>query len=275
MHRFLVFVIITLAGIPSVAQNPYQVDWKKDGFIMGGTGVMAGITLIINNHLSPLTLGEIEGLDEHDINWFDRSATKHFSSAANRRSDFGQNVPIAIGAVSPFILPVLSGKIEGYGKEMFILLLLWSETNLMISTSTHLLKSWTKRARPFVYNSDVGLDRKQSINARKSFISGHTSASAANMFFLAKVFSDYFPESKLKPYVWGVAVAIPAWTGFERYFAGKHFPTDIVTGFAFGALCGYLIPHMHKTKLSYKENNLVLYPYSRFNQYGVQMVLKF
>ena len=275
MHRFLTFLIITLAGLPSVAQIPYQVDWKKDGLLMGSTGVMAGITLIINNQLSPLTIGEIEGLNEHDINWFDRNATLHFSSTANRRSDYGEMVPIAIGAVSPFILPVISGKIEGYGKEMFILLLLWSETNLMSATGTHLLKNWTKRARPFVYNSEVGLEIKQSISARKSFISGHTTASAANMFFLAKVFSDYFPQSKLKPYVWGVAVVIPAWTGFERYLAGKHFPTDIVSGFAFGALCGYLIPHMHKVKSSNKESNLVLYPYTRLNQYGLQMVLNF
>ncbi len=275
MHRFLAFVIIAVTGLPSVAQIPYQVDWKKDGLLMASTTVMAGVNLIINNQLSPLSIEEIEGLNVHDVNWFDRNATLHFSSAANRRSDYGELVPIAIGAVSPFILPVLSRRIEGYGKEMFILLLIWSETNLMSTTGAHLLKSWTKRARPFVYNSEVGLEMKQSISARKSFISGHTTASAANMFFLAKVFSDYFPQSKLKPYVWGVAVAIPAWTGFERYLAGKHFPTDIVSGFAFGALCGYLIPHMHKEKSSNKESNLVFYPYSRFNHYGLQMVLKF
>lgn len=275
MYRFLAFVSITLLGIPSFAQIPYQVDWQKDGLLVGSTGLMAGITLIINNQLSPLTTEEIEGLSDQDINWFDRNATLHLSSAANRRSDYGEMVPFAIGAVTPFILPVLSGKIEGYGKEMIILLLLWGETNLVSTTGTHLLKNWTKRARPFVYNSEVGLEMKQSISARKSFISGHTSASAANMFFLAKVFSDYFPQSKLKPYIWGVAVAIPAWTGLERYLAGKHFPTDIVSGFAFGALCGYLIPHMHKEKSSNKESNLALYPYSKLNQYGLQMVLRF
>ena len=262
-------------GILVFAQSPYELCWKREGLLVGCASIMAGATLALNAHLPPLTIEEVEGLNAQNINWFDRSATRHYSSKANRRSDFGEIVPIALGAVSPFVLPAISNNNASYWEEMGTLLVMWGETNLVSATGTHLLKSWTKRTRPFVYNSEVGIEMKLSVNARKSFISGHTTASAANMFFLATLFSDYFPESRLKPYVWVLAATIPAWTGFERYLAGKHFPTDIISGYVFGAICGYFVPQMHKTKASNKAINLTFYPYASMNQNGLQMVLKF
>jgi len=275
MKRLILFVLIVLIADLVPGQSPYHLNWKTDGLLMGSSFVMAGITLALNSQLVPLTLQEIEELDPQDINRFDRGATKHLSSEASRRSDYGERIPFVIGAISPFIIPVISDNSESYGNEMLTLLLIWSETNLVASTGTQMVKSWTKRTRPYAYNPDASVEEKGTIIARKSFISGHTSTSAANTFFLAKVFSDYFPDSKYKPLVWGVAAAIPAWTGIERYLAGKHFPTDIITGYAFGALCGYFIPHMHKTRKANNELSLAIYPYSSFNQNGLQAVLHF
>jgi len=39
---------------------------------------------------------------------------------------------------------------------------------------------------------------------------------------------------------------MPAVTGYLRYEAGRHFPTDILGGYALGALTGVLIPIMHR-----------------------------
>jgi len=275
MKRLLLFVLIVMISDFVPGQSPYQLNWKTDGILMGSSVAMAGITLAINSQLNPLTLQEIEELNPQNINRFDRGATKHLSSEAGRRSDYGERIPLAIGAISPFILPVISENNESYGNEMLTLLLIWSETNLLAATGTQMVKSWTKRTRPYAYNPNVSTEAKRSTNARKSFMSGHTSTSAANTFFLAKVFTDYFPESKYKPLVWGVAAAIPAWTGIERYLAGKHFPTDIIAGYAFGAMCGYFIPHMHKTGKANSEVDLAIYPYSSFNQNGLQVLLKF
>lgn len=275
MKRKLSTLGMLLMGILAFTQSPYELCWKTEGLLVGSASLMAGVSLVLNTHLIPLTIEEVEGLNAQDINWFDRSATRQFSSKANRRSDFGEIVPIALGAVSSFVLPAISSNSASYWQEMGTLLVMWGEVNLVSATGTHLLKSGTKRTRPFVYNPKAGLEAKLSVSARKSFISGHTTASAANMFFLATLFSDYFPESKLKPYVWGLAAAIPAWTGFERYLAGKHFPTDIISGYVFGAICGYFIPQMHKPKMSKKGMNLAFYPYANFNQNGLEMVLKF
>ena len=80
------------------------------------------------------------------------------------------------------------------------------------------------------------------------FFSGHTSSSAYFSFFTAKVFADTHPNSKWKPVVWGSAIALPAMTGYLRYKAGKHFPTDVIVGYGVGAAFGILIPELYKNK---------------------------
>ena len=39
---------------------------------------------------------------------------------------------------------------------------------------------------------------------------------------------------------------LPAVTGYLRFKAGKHFPTDIIVGYGVGATIGYLVPELHK-----------------------------
>jgi len=126
---------------------------------------------------------------------------------------------------------------------------LYGETAFITTGITLLIKATVKRNRPFVYNSDAPLAKKTTRNARTAFLSGHTSISAANSFFAAKVFSDYYPDSKWKPAVWTTAAVIPAITGYLRVRAGKHFPTDTIAGYALGAAAGILIPHLHKKKI--------------------------
>ena len=91
-----------------------------------------------------------------------------------------------------------------------------------------------------------------SKSARFAFFSGHTSVTASNFFFTAKVFSDYFPDSKLKPYIWSVAAIAPAITAYLIVKAGRHYKTDVITGYAVGAAIGFLVPHLHRKKSSKK-----------------------
>lgn len=126
---------------------------------------------------------------------------------------------------------------------------LYGETFFITTGITLLIKTTVKRNRPFVYNPEAPLDKKLTRNARTAFLSGHTSISAANCFFSAKVFSDYYPESKWKPVVWTTAAILPAITGYLRVKAGKHYPTDTIAGYLLGATTGLLIPQLHKKKM--------------------------
>jgi membrane-associated phospholipid phosphatase len=67
-------------------------------------------------------------------------------------------------------------------------------------------------------------------------------------FAAASMFSAYHPDSKWKPVVWTVAAILPAATAYYRVRGGKHFITDVATGYAMGALTGILIPRLHLRK---------------------------
>ena len=104
--------------------------------------------------------------------------------------------------------------------------------------------------RPFVYNPDVALEKKMSVNARKSFFSGHTSVAFAAMIFLSTVHSKYYPDSDWKPFIWGGTILLASSVGYLRIIAGAHFPSDVIVGALVGSAVGYLIPRIHETDTS-------------------------
>ena len=87
---------------------------------------------------------------------------------------------------------------------------------------------------------------KMEKTSRRSFYSGHTSSAFASMVFLAGVFERLYPDSDARGWVWGGCLAAATTTGYLRYAAGRHYPTDILAGAAVGAFVGYLVPALHE-----------------------------
>ena len=137
-------------------------------------------------------------------------------------------------------------------------MLMYGETFFLNAGINLIAKTTVQRTRPYVYNPDFSEEIKVKPNARMSFYSGHTSMTAANTFFFAKVFADYFPDSRLKPFVWAAAVTIPAITGYCRVQAGKHYLSDVMVGYGMGAAIGFLVPQLHRR--SDKDANLTFFP---------------
>ena len=188
-----------------------------------------------------LTAAEIETLNKADVNSFDRFAINHYSKSGDSGSD-------VFWGGSHF-LPLLFLVNQKSRNDFPAIVAMYGEVFLINSSLTLLTKVTVRRSRPFVYNPDVPIDKKFTKTARTSFLSGHTSMTAANCFFAAKVFSDYYPNSRWKPAIWTGAVVIPAITGYLRIRAGKHFPTDTIAGYALGAAVGILVPQLHKKKM--------------------------
>ncbi len=117
---------------------------------------------------------------------------------------------------------------------------------------TEIGKNLAKRPRPYVYNTELPLDQRTNSTSRKSFFSGHTSQTAAACYFFAKVITDYHPtlDRAYKIGLWTFAASVPAINGYLRVKAGKHFPTDVITGYVIGAASGVIIPQLHRTKKS-------------------------
>lgn len=179
------------------------------------------------------------------INLLDRSAVKQNSRASGYASD----ACMFVSATLPLLHLINTnsrkdfGKVAAMGAEAFML-------NLGI---TNFVKELASRRRPLLYNPEVPMAKKLKKDNFKSFFSGHTSTVATMSFFFAKTYSDYNPNSKYKPLVWSTSALFPAVTGFLRYKAGKHFWTDILTGYAVGALCGLAVPYLHTAALQFSS----------------------
>jgi len=135
------------------------------------------------------------------------------------------------------------------------------ETVLITSGLTNITKAISKRYRPFNYNPNVPDDVKLGKSSRLSFFSGHASVTSSLAIMSAKIITDLNPNMKYKVVVWGTAIILPATIGYLRYEAGKHFPTDVITGYVVGATTGYLIPTIHmsdRVDLTYGGNMMSL-----------------
>lgn len=237
---FWTFWLCVFIFVHSVfSQNtPYSVKLGKDiGIVAGGMGLTGGAYLW-QKHLSPLTPTQIAGLDRNNILKIDRIASYQWHPTAKQHSDillFGSGlVPLALMAD------------KDLRKDWQIIGLLGLETFVVNVGITNMVKNAAHRTRPFVYNSDAPMDIKLKQDARLSFFSGHTSTVSSLSFFAAQAFTDYHPDSKYLPFVWGGAVALPALTGYLRVRAGKHFPTDVITGYLVGAAVGMIVPRLHR-----------------------------
>jgi membrane-associated phospholipid phosphatase len=131
--------------------------------------------------------------------------------------------------------------------------LIYTETLLINAALTNLTKELVKRKRPYNYNPNAPLSKKQEPDATSSFFSGHTSFTASSSFFLAKVYADTNPNSKWKPLVWTGAATLPLTSAIFRVAAGKHFPTDVLVGYIVGAVTGFLVPHIHKVSATKRQ----------------------
>ncbi|MCI4667968.1 MAG: phosphatase PAP2 family protein [Bacteroidia bacterium] len=265
---------IFLIGSSVFAQSPYQLSWKLDLPIVLGSNTLMATGLLIPNGISPLTQAELDALNPMNVNAFDRSATQNYSIAADHRSDIGLVSGAILGLGVNLALPTTKGlQGKAYWKEAGKLALIWYEANTLVTGATLSTKALILRPRPFTYNPNAPLEDKMEVDARFSFFSGHTSITSVNFFLLGKFYADYFPESKYKPAVWAVAAIIPAWTGIERYNAGKHYLTDVITGYVVGAAGGILVPHFHKKKD--KATSFLLYPINNTQVNGIGLLLRF
>ncbi|MBK6619975.1 MAG: phosphatase PAP2 family protein [Saprospirales bacterium] len=231
--------------------QPYSLEPRREAWIGAAGFALLAADLGLSSALAPLDEQAIAKLDPGAIWSVDRPAVKRFSTSADLRSDFTLAGAGLLAGLSGF----LALEQKPFRNEGLVLGAIWLETNILTLGGTLFLKDAFHRTRPFVYNPDLALGPKLKKNARRSFISGHTSLSAANSFFAARVFCDYFPQSRWKPLVIGLAAALPVWTGLERYLAGQHFPSDALAGYGLGALCGWLTPRLHLLKKTRREKD--------------------
>jgi len=222
---------------------PYELSGEKDLPVLGTSALLFGLGFWADSDDTEnrsFILEEIQTLDPADINGFDRSATRRYSPKAAHLSD----IFMYSAAVAPLSLTLT----DMGSKEPLTMTAMHLETLLLNGGVTYLMKNLFRRTRPFVYNKDPRIpdSLRMSRTARRSFPSGHTSTAFASMVFLATVYGKMNPDSSSKDLVWAGCLATASVTGYLRYAAGYHYPSDILAGAALGAFSGWLVPQLHE-----------------------------
>ncbi len=233
----LVFLLYSFAGY---AQQRYALSPGKDISLLGAGVVGTTASILLRNKHKPLTAEDLGKLNASDIFAIDQSAASYYGRGARIASD--------VLLTTSYIFPLTTLFIEDVRSEANIIGIMLAETVLINEALTGVTKALVRRPRPFTYNQDVPENIRTGKQSTFSFFSGHTSYTAALSFFTAKVISDNTDNHTLKVVAWTGAAIWPAATGFFRYKAGVHFPTDVITGYIVGATVGYIVPQLHKKK---------------------------
>lgn len=156
------------------------------------------------------------------------------------------------------IIPLFDKNINNdYGR---IFLMYW-EALALTGTIYSMTAAHVNKYRPLAYSDEAPMKVRREDGSKNSFPGGHPSITATASFFVAKVFSDYYPHRKgMKIALYSTAAALTLTNAYLRWNAGKHFPTDLVVGMGYGTLVGILIPQLHKIKNSESPLSLQSFP---------------
>ena len=118
------------------------------------------------------------------------------------------------------------------------------------------------------YYDQLTYDQRKSGSNRNSFYSGHDAVVSASTFFMAKVYCDYNPGiGNNKYFLYAAATIPPLDMGYFRVKALAHFPSDVLVGLGVGAVCGFVIPELHRLQ----DKNFSLGLYSSSEGTGITM----
>jgi membrane-associated phospholipid phosphatase len=166
-------------------------------------------------------------LQDH-VNAFDQIAF-HFGSV---QADFWSNVVQNFTGVVVFIAPWLLFSRSVAAKETLLTATI-SFWNLALNELFHTI---TQRPRPLVFQGVFG--DGANIHNYTSFYSGHTSftalASLSFFFIMKRNYSSLSPSTK-KGLIF-VYLLLTITVATLRVVAGRHYPTDVIAGFAVGSL---------------------------------------
>lgn len=245
MGMLLCSEIVNASGWSTTDDFPYTLRLPTELAIIPSGATVLALGIFARDAMEEHSREEILGLDRANVPIFDRRATYNDSRTADKISD--------IGLISMQYMPLLFAirefrNFKHRWRNVVTLAVMFGEATMWTTGVTNFTKALIRRPRPLMYNNQVSMAQKLD-SPFTSFFSGHTSDTFCNAVFVATVFSDMYPRSPWRFVVWGASMAVASTTGAMRFVAGKHFPSDILTGAVVGSLVGYLAPLLHRKNL--------------------------
>jgi membrane-associated phospholipid phosphatase len=231
--------VLLLSALPLLcAGQPVYRLGKLDGLGLG-LGLGASLTGWVLSTQAESYQGVLP-LSPAQVNGLDRFATRRWSPWWQSASDYS-----AILSVQSCVLAVASRPVR---RELATIAVMGLETGLWLYGLGATTKALSLRPRPFMYGTLAPTDVQREKDARFSFFSLHTGMTAGASFFTAKVLHDLHPDARWRKWVWTGAALAPLGVGVMRVLGGKHFPTDVVVGYALGVGVGLLVPELHRVR---------------------------
>ncbi len=210
------------------------------------------------------SLLKLQSLKISNLDWFDRWAVHPYSHSMDQLS----YVPFYVAMPLPLAVFGIDSRMR---KDFWKLTYLYGEamilTGVLYTSAVH----YVSRLRPLTYETSSPIEERQSANSRNSFFAGHVALVGTSVFFIARAYADYHPESNYKWAFYTGAGLITGLTGYLRNKAGEHFPTDVGLGAVVGVASGLLTPALHRTKLMNKK--LTVLPFGASGK-GVSMLYR-
>jgi membrane-associated phospholipid phosphatase len=247
IYRTLTYLLLALClllgqllpGQGLQVPRPYDPSNTTNAVLLGLGGALTTTSVLLDRRVSPLTEEDISVLEFDKIPGIDRFSTRHLSLGADEVTD----KLLLASFASPFFM-----LLDRRGRENFDEMALIVFEGAMINAGLiNLTKVLVRRSRPYTYNDDAPLDIKMRKSSRYSFFSGHSATAAYFSITTAQLYSDLYPDSKARPYVWLGAALIPAAVSYGRMKAGKHFFTDVLVGTTVGTVVALLVPALHRS----------------------------
>lgn len=220
-------------------ERAYQLQWEIDVPLFAIGGALAlGREIRSSNSSAPAYCTTVpEGCDENDLNAID----KPFAGTYDERWSDATDVVVLVLGLAPWPMLWFDNTLLNTLNDVTVIY----EAALTAMAISGLASLSASRARPFVYGTKAPEEVRTSPNGALSFVSGHATMAFA---LSTSTFWTIYRRHGSGVYAWttlGVGTALATSVAVGRVLAGKHFPTDVVTGAAVGASVGTLIPALH------------------------------
>ncbi len=219
--------------------TPFTVYPALDvGVITLDLGVILSMKHLVDHPHTDGNRGDLNALDARVVGW-----------GTHDEATYSSDTAVGLGLAYMVVDTYVTGKHDG-GASGAVTVGLYAESLLTSLAIVEVVKQSVQRPRPCSYQTERRYRENlhcgpEDDDAYLSFPSGHTATAAAlsaTAIYLA--FSEDGSGVRGSVALAG-GLALTGFTAAERMRAGKHFPTDVMTGAAIGATVGVLVPYLH------------------------------
>lgn len=225
---------VVLAAALALSEPAYKLDAEYDLPAIGIGLAFSAARLVRTQkaYCAPLC-------DKSDLNGLDRLTAGRWSPGWATVSDASV---YSLGALAAAYLFVDEKPLHALNDAIVV-----GESALLATATATIMTAAVARPRPYLYGENAPLDTRNSVDASMSFISSHTAVAFAISTSTWRTYQRLHPDSNAHWAVLAVGDAAATVVGLARVFAGRHFPTDVITGALVGSSVGALVPALHKS----------------------------